>query len=203
MKHIIIFATAMLLYTAAYSQQQAQKNAGMFSLGTRNTLSAFNHDEAIGKGIGGQARLQLSKRINSEWYFDYITSKTNLTARNDYHIGWSLLFYLKNNYDFTRLLQPYLIAGHCFDNTKVFEKANKQNNASRLSMATQAGLGTHVNITPKFDCSLSTQYMLHFGKDIDADTNDGKVLIQKSTNTEMDGHLLFTLSVNYKLKNLW
>ena len=95
------------------------------------------------------------------------------------------------------------MAGHCFDDTKVFEVSNKNNNASRLSMAMQAGAGTHINITRHFDCSLTSQYMVHFGKDIDTEITGGKVLIYRSTNTVPDGHLLFTLSLNYKLLKLW
>jgi hypothetical protein len=202
MNHPIVLATAMLLSTAAFSQLQKVQFNPVISVGTRNTISSFNDDNAIGIGIGGQTRVQLGKRVNSEWFLDYITSKTSLTARNDYHIGWSLLFYLKNNYDFTHLLQPYLIAGHCFDYTQVFELNNRSNSASRLSMATQAGLGTHINITHNFDCSLSSQYMLHLGKEINTNVSSGKPVIQKAGNSGIDGHLLFTISFNYKLFRL-
>ena len=180
------------------------KPAGTFSLGTRNTVSMFNDDDAIGKGIGGQFRIQLSKRINTEWYFDYITSKNgSYTYRNDYHIGWSVMLYTKNNYAFDHLLQPYLIAGHCFDYSKVTEQNVKSNFGDRLSMATQAGIGTHINITQKLDCSLSGQYMLHFGKDIQTTINGNEVIIEKKNFSTPDGHLLFSLSFNYKFFHLW
>jgi hypothetical protein len=197
----LLFVPIATLFAISVSAQQKNYNKfiPVVSVGSRNTLSVFNSDEAIGKGIGAQFRVQFGKRLNSEWYLDYISSKSAPTARNDYHIGWSLLFYLRNNYDFNRLLQPYLIAGHCFDKTQVFELGNKSNQASRLSMATQAGLGTHINITPKFDCSLSGQYMLHFGKEIETDLGGDQPIIQKADHTHMDGHLLFTVSFNYKL----
>lgn len=195
----------LVLTALLFSQQLLSQTSksGMLSLGTRNTFSAFNHDEATGKGIGAQFRLQLSDRINSEWYLDYISSHTVLTARNDYHIGWSLLFYLKNNYGFTHTLQPYLLAGHCFDNTVVFEINNKANSSSRLSMATQAGLGSHINFTPRLDCSISAQYMMHFGKEIEVSTEEEKVIIRKINHTGIEGHFLFTISVNYKIARLW
>jgi len=195
----------LFLTTFLFSQQLLSQSSkiGMLSLGTRNTFSAFNHDKAPGKGIGAQFRLQLSDRINSEWYLDYISSHTALTARNDYHIGWSLLFYLKNNFDCMHTLQPYLIAGHCFDNTVVFEINNNTNSASRLSMATQAGLGTHINFTTRFDCSISAQYMMHFGKEIEAAMEEEKVIIQKADHTGAEGHFLFTISFNYKIARLW
>lgn len=198
----------LLLCASVYAQfgnDDQEWSAGTFSLGTRNTVSMFNEDNAIGKGIGGQFRLQLKKRMNTEWYFDYITSKDgDRTFRNDYHIGWSVMLYTQNNYSFDRLLQPYLIVGHCFDYSKVMAQKDRTNNASRLSMATQAGLGTHVNITNRLDVSLSGQYMLHFGKDIHTETGkDGEIIIEKHDYTHADGHLLFTLSVNYKFCKLW
>lgn len=194
----------LLLPVVLTSSAQSLSHTGTFSLGTRNTLSLFNHDAAAGKGIGGQFRIQASPRLNTEWYFDYITSKNgSLTYRNDYHIGWSVLLYGKNNYDFTRLFQPYFIAGHCFDYTKVSEQDNKSNNASRLSMATQAGMGTHINITSRLDASLSAQYMIHFGKDVAAKEVDNSVLIEKESHSSPEGHLLLTISMNYKFAKLW
>lgn len=164
----------------------------------------FNEDGAVGKGIGAQFRLRLGKKLNSEWYLDYITSKNgSLTYRIDYHIGWSLLFYMGDNYWDDRLFQPYFIVGHCFDKSRVAETGNSPNGASRLSMATQTGFGTHVNISPRLDCSVSGQYMLHFGKDIEVDTGNEKVIIQKAAHSHADGHLLLTVSFNYKLFQLW
>lgn len=182
-----------------------EKPAGTFSLGTRNTVSMFNEDEAIGKGIGGQFRIRLGNKLNSEWYFDYISSKNgSLTYRNDYHIGWSLMFYMGNNFYDDRVFQPYFIVGHCFDKSQVTDQQDKTNRAERLSMATQAGAGTHINITPRFDCSLSAQYMLHFGKDIETSVDEeGGLVIQRTDFTHVDGHMLFTISFNYKLFHLW
>ncbi len=178
--------------------------SGLFSLGTRNTLSIFNEDGSAGKGIGGQFRIRLGKKLNSEWYFDYISSREGSSVyRNDYHIGWSLLFYPGNNFAGDRLLQPYFIAGHCFDKTVVTETGNKGNSANRLSMATQAGWGTHINVTSRFDISLSGQYMLHFGKEISVNENGGAVVIAREDRTHAGGHLLFTLSCNYQLFRLF
>jgi len=199
MKYVLT-ATAMLLFSLC---PFAQNNAGTFSLGTRNTLSLFNEDKIAGKGIGGQFRIQFSDRLNSEWYFDYITSHAGPTFRNDHHIGWSVMLYTRNNHSFDHLFQPYLIAGHCFDHSRVAEKNNTSNSVSRLSMATQAGLGTHINITSKLDCSLSGQYMLHFGKEIHTEIDGSEVVIEKHDHTHADGHLLFTLSFNYKFFKLW
>lgn len=203
-KQLSALAAALCISISLLSQEPDNNPAGTFSLGTRNTISLFNDDNAVGKGIGGQFRIQLGKRLNSEWYFDYITSKNKpYTFRNDYHIGWSVMLYPKHNCSFDRLLQPYLIAGHCFDYTKVAALNDKANSASRLSMATQAGLGTHVNITSKLDCSLSGQYMLHFGKEIETNIKGDEIAIEKKDFSGIDGHLLFTVSFNYKFFHLW
>ncbi len=202
-KKYLFFFLSILFSTLLFAQQTAKNLIGNFSLGTRNTISAFNDDAAIGLGIGGQFRIQLGQKLNSEWYLDYITSETDVTKRNDYHIGWSLMFYSKNNNSFNKTLQPYLLVGHCFDYSKVFEKNNVTNAANRLSMATQAGIGTHINFSDKFDCSISSQYMLHFGKEISTTSQGSKVFVTKNDYSSVEGHLLFSISFNYKLGKLW
>ncbi len=209
----IIFITAagaaVLSPATSYAGEGSlfrQENSGWFSLGTRNTLSLFNEmpEEGVGIGIGGQFRLQLGKRLNTEWYFDYLTSEVgDFAQRNDYHIGWSVMYYPGKHVDFSRLLQPYLILGHCFDYTDVFEKDNRSNHADRLSMATQGGIGTHFNITRALDVSLSGQYMVHFGKEVAADAQVGHTHIEVEDHTHAGGHVLLTVSANYKFVRLW
>lgn len=195
------------LTVPACAQQQPKKqgdDAGLFSVGTRNTFSFFNHDKQIGKGIGGQTRLQLSNRINTEWFFDYITSRhASYTVRNDYHFGWSLMYYPGKQNGFEMRIKPYLLIGHCFDYSKVREQADRNNYADNFTMATQAGIGTHVNVTANLDFSTSIQYMVHFGKDIHAESSDAGVHIEKHDYSTPDGHLLWTISFNYKIKDLW
>ena len=208
MKLYMIIAAMLLLNSsnllAQFNENADFKSGGTISLGTRNTFSMFNNDPGIGVGIGGQTRIQVSDHINTEWFFDYITSKNKTyTNRNDYHFGWSVMYYPGNTVDFSNLLQPYIVAGHCFDYSKVWEQKNKTNYADRWSMATQAGLGTHINITPFFDCSLSAQYMLHFGKEIETNIEKDIVSIEKKDHTSPDGHFLCTVSFNYKLFHLW
>lgn len=200
----LLLLQAITLCAQETSSTNSFKAPGTFSLGTRNTFSLFSHDHAIGKGIGGQLRLQFTDHLGSEWFLDYISSKnSSLTFRNDYHIGWSLMYYPGKHVQFDRLLQPYILAGHCFDYSKVIEQNNSSNYADRWSMAAQAGLGTHINITPKFDCSLSAQYMLHFGKDIQTVQENSKLVIEKENFSTPDGHLLVSVSFNYKLAHLW
>ncbi len=186
-------------------------SSGNFSLGLRSTASLFNSDGGFGSGVGGQFRLQLSERINTEWFADLITTNlSNAGRRTDAHIGWSVMFYLSPNP--TPRFKPYVLAGHCFDYTKIsafstpFE--NRENiSDERWSSAVQMGFGTHLNLTQRFDFSLSAQYMLHLGNDIHAHIEeDGgypTLEIEEHDGTSAEGHLLITLSVNYKIADLW
>ena len=180
--------------------------SGEFSVGTRNAFSHFSdmQNESAGIGIGGQFRVQFSDRINSEWFLDYISSEIGSKGiREDYHIGWSLMYYFDKTPGFKKLLKPYLLLGHCFDYTEVTDKEKPTIGKSRFSMATQAGLGTHFNITPQLDISLSTQYMLHFGKEIEAHEQEGVFIINQAEHNHVGGHLLTVLSINYKIAKLW
>src|ERR1041384_6250821 len=96
-----LFITALLLpasITAFAADTNEKENfAERFSIGTRNTISMFSDDAATGTGIGGQIRYRVLDRLNTEWYSDYITSHTSITHREDYHIGWSLMYYFGRN----------------------------------------------------------------------------------------------------------
>ena len=204
--HLIITAFILFQCTSSYAQnnQEDDNAAGTVSIGTRNSFSLFNDDPGTGIGIGGQTRVQVSDHVNTEWFLDYISSKNKtITTRNDYHIGWSVMYYPGSVVDFSNLLQPYIIAGHCFDYSKVSEQKNKSNYVDRWTMATQAGLGTHINISRQLDCSLAAQYMLHFGKDIETITDKEIVYFEKKNFSTANGHLLVSLSFNYKLFHLW
>ncbi|MFK7783871.1 MAG: outer membrane beta-barrel protein [Crocinitomicaceae bacterium] len=203
MKKVLVFLA--LAPTFLFSQELNLKNTqgGVFSLGVRNTVSAFNghENESPGFGVGGQFRLQFADRVNSDWFFDYITSDIDdVASRTDYHIGWSVLYYLTENPS-TRL-RPYLLAGHCFDYT-IIEAYDSGERGTRFSSAVQAGAGVHFNLTPRLDLSFVTQYMLHLGNDLHAEVHNGHLHFHDSHETGVEGHLLFHLSINYKIADLW
>jgi hypothetical protein len=137
------------------AQQERKYNpAGILSLGGRTTVSLFNDDknEMTGTGVGGQFRLRFSDAVNTDWFFDYITSDIlNYAHRTDYRIGWSVLFYPMNHLayfhqpkDFKPKFRPYILAGHCFDPSRIEAKEgtspmNGAMYAERWSSAVQAG----------------------------------------------------------------
>jgi hypothetical protein len=213
-----LLALMLLFSSFSFSQVDVNKtkdfrttDGGTFSLGVRSTGSFFGVDGNAGYGAGGQFRLQLLRWLNTEWFADYITTNiSDLGKREDFHIGWSVMFYpfrFKQKW-----FQPYLLAGHCFDYTKVtpFSTAtvdNSHNIESRWSAAAQLGLGTHFHIGNRFDIGFSAQYMFHLGKEIHADVVDNsgqrELHVETHTGNILEGHLLVTLNFNVKIADLW
>jgi hypothetical protein len=204
---ILLWAMLPLL---AFSQTENLKlknhHGGLFSLGMRTTVSAFNHGSWQGTsvGAGGQFRLQFHDRINTEWFADYMTSQIGSTGnRQDAHIGWSVMFYPLKDKTFTKIMKPYLVMGHCFDYTKVAENVNPDNSAERWSSAIQFGVGNHFNITERFDLTFVAQYMFHLGGHVEAHEEEGVFAIHSHDGINLEGHILFTLGINYKIADLW
>jgi opacity protein-like surface antigen len=205
----------MLLGASAlvWSQEKTTyTEKGQLSLGLRTTTSVFGHDPVPGLGVGGQFRLQILDYINTEWFADYISMDLKgAGTRNNTHIGWSVMFYPKKLNRFV----PYVIAGHCFDYAKVTplstpydDRSNES--ISRWSSAVQAGLGTHFYLTDRFNMTFSAQYMMHLGNHLDYELEEtalGWYLDTAPTththDARLEGHILLTFSINYRLADFW
>lgn len=184
---------------------------GHFSLGLRTTTSLFGNDNVPGLGTGGQFRLQLFDRLSTEWFADWITTDLKgAGTRNSAHIGWSVLFYPTSS----RAVMPYFIAGHCFDYNRVTPLSTAFNNRSdeqidRWSSAVQAGVGSHFFLTERFNVSLAAQYMLHLGEHLEYElqpVGNGYFLNMSHSGeheTGFEGHVLLTLSINYRIGDSW
>jgi hypothetical protein len=169
-------------------------------------LSAFNDGawNNTSTGVGGQFRIQLSDRVNTDWFFDHFSGSVGDHAhRNDLHIGWSVLYYLLPAAEKPPLLQPYLLAGHCFDRSLLRSNTDPLVHAERWSSAVQAGLGTHINLSDRSDISLVSQYMIHLGTDVHAHVHEGEVEFEEHHGADLEGHLLLHISYNYKLFDAW
>lgn len=204
MRSLIILLTFLQVHVAQ-AQHAAEKQSGNFSLGVRSTVSAFSHGENnVGYGAGGQFRIQLTDRINTEWFLDVLSGNIeNKAQRMDYHIGWSVMYYIIDPRAFTRKVTPYAVAGHCFDYTRISVNENNEVVKGRWSSAVQAGVGFHYNITPQLDVSPQVQYMLHLGRELHAHVTNEGVEIEEHPHSGWEGHLLFNISMNYKFARLW
>ncbi|MFB6307183.1 MAG: hypothetical protein ABEH43_09400 [Flavobacteriales bacterium] len=196
----------MILFNIVYAYSQDSTDAGMISLGGRNTFSFFGGENinTVGTGMGGQFRLRLSDRVNTEWYADILSSKgEGRLYRRDYHIGWSV-FYYPFNYKSTpsKLLRPFLEGGHCFDHTEM-KISNENRDIQRLSSAVQLGFGTHFDITERADLTVKSQYMMHLGTNVHAHKEERNIELEKHEGGALEGHLLVTISFNYQIFHLW
>lgn len=184
-----------------------------FSLGIRSTQSLFGSSGYPGMGFGGQFRIRLGKKLNTEWFADHI--KTDLGGvghRETAHIGWSVMFYPFNSEVEKGAFLPYILAGHCFDFAKIngyehrgISEESTRFETKRWSSAVQAGVGASYYLTPRFDASFSVQYMSHLGNDLHASVAEiyfpevGPHLVNngKPDQLALEGHLLLAFSLNY------
>ena len=204
MKKALLVVALFPFFGSSQSLNIKKTQSGLFSLGVRSTVSTFNGGESAnnGLGVGGQFRLQLADRINTEWYADYIQGNLgDYASRTDYHIGWSVMYYFTDKPN--PLLKPYFVVGHCFDGTKLMDNTDRTNSVSKKSSAVQAGLGFHLNLSERMDLSFNTQYMIHLGGDVHAHYEDNHVHFEKVKGTGLEGHLLFHIGINYKIADLW
>jgi hypothetical protein len=204
----------LLFAFSGFAQMKIKGNeGGIFTLGVRSTLSTFSNAGANGLGFGGQARMRIGKRLNTEWFADYINNDIQgIAKRSDAHIGWSVIFYpFKAPIEKGKFV-PFLLAGHCFDYTRLKENDKplqglKGSAVERWSSAVQAGLGLHYLVSERIDLTLATQYMSHLGNDIHAEIhihdNVKEIHFSNKHGGSLEGHLLFTLSVNFNLVDLW
>ena len=204
-KKLVLFCSFIPMVSMA--QQQVDKESGYFSLGIRTAFSAFSDAGYSGMGYGGQYRIRVLERMNTDWFADYITTDiAGIAKREDMHIGWSILAYPFNAQMTAGKFTPYILAGHCFDWTKV-SKNDSPMAKEKWSSAVQAGLGMHYNVTDRMDISLTAQYMMHLGKAVHAEVFeiDGKkdVMITKSPVSGVEGHMLINLSMNVRLFDMW
>lgn len=197
---LTFFNLFFLCALAQNAEAPKKNNAGWFSLGARSTLSAFS-DEGAGLGTGGQFRIQLANQVNTDWFADYIAINIKDKVRSDYyHIGWSVLFYPVKE---VKKVQPFALAGHCFDYNRVTLINSPTTTADRWGSAVQAGFGAHFNITDRFDVTLMSQYMIHLSTVLETEIGDNYVTIVEEKSTTLHGHLLTTVSLNYKIGKLW
>ncbi len=197
---LVFFNLFFLCSLAQVAETPKKNNAGWFTLGGRTTVSAFSH-EGAGLGTGGSFKIQLANQVNTDWFADYITINIKDKVRSDYyHIGWSVLFYPMKE---PKKVQPFILAGHCFDYNKVTIINSPDLSFDRWGSAVQAGLGAHFNLTERFDVTLMSQYMIHLSTVLHTHVGDDYITISEEKNTTLHGHLLTTLSLNYKIGKLW
>lgn len=204
---VVVTLIAQIEVTAQENRKDTtlsqSNNAGWLSLGGRSTISTFS-DEGFGLGTGGQIRIQMSNKVNTDWFGDYIIINDGKVRSEYIHIGWSVLFYPFEKFQYpNRTMQPFILAGHCFDYNQKTVLANPSVSNERWGSAVQIGIGTHFNLSSKFDITVMSQYMIHLTKELEVEESGGVYTIEKRSPNILQDHLLTTVSLNYKLFKLW
>lgn len=201
----------MLSFGALSQETESLLEKGHVTLGLRSTTSVFGHDGVPGLGTGGHYRIQFLDKLSTEWFADWITMDLKgAGTRANAHIGWSVLFYPKKMNRFT----PYLMAGHCFDYARVTPLSTafvdrSSEKLERWSSAVQVGAGAHYFLSDRFNLTFAAQYMLHLGNHLDYElqtVGNGYYLNTNATGSHeesLEGHVLLTLSLNYRIADLW
>lgn len=204
MRYFALLCCCMILsFSNAQENFEVEKGKGDFSVGLRSTTSFFDNTNSgqPGLGTGGDFRIRLADRVNTDWFADYIMSTNNNLKRNDFHIGWSVLFYPFNYLN--KGFKPYVLAGHCFDYSQYIDLKNFNHRADRWSSAIQGGIGTHYYFTERFDMIFQAQYMMHLGTHLEAEMVNSQLEFVTETGALSEGHLLITVGFNYKIGKLW
>jgi opacity protein-like surface antigen len=221
MKNILI-VLFILISCFAFGQDanklSVNSKKGELSLGIRSTGSIFSASgNNFGIGAGWQLRYRMSEKFNTEWFADWITTDINgLGQRYDAHIGESMIIYPFNKVGVKNTFTPYIMGGFCGDYTKIetnlyfddIENSYITESKDRWSFATQLGIGTHYNITEKFDISFSSQYVLHFGADLHSESETNSLgqeylHIHQEEGGGLEGHWFLTISANFVFFDLF
>ncbi len=211
--HLSLFLVLLMSYNFSFAQDESILiNPGSAGIGMRTTASIFLGDNASGTGTGGQAKILFARRVNSEWFADYMNSSVGINGyRKDIHIGWSVQFAVNKGGYQTRKPIPFVEAGQCFDWTTVgFVKNISSENAIPqtaernhpvFSAATQAGGGVSIFPVSRLELCAEVQYMIHLGKDVHLEFGENNYAfeINESKGTSFDGHILGTLSISWYL----
>jgi hypothetical protein len=208
-RHIIVFLLLFvsILHAVDSFAQRPMKlkytESGVFAVGLRSGVVLSNSSSGwnLGQGLGLQARIMATSHINTEWYFEIFQGGyTPEGVRTDGHIGGLVLLYPQHK---LQRVAPFLAVGPNADYVKLRERLNKQNFVSRWSLGVQSGIGIQINLTRRSDMTISTQYMVHFGKALLLPLEDSAIILLPQTGSGVDGHFIANVSFNYKIADLW
>lgn len=204
----IIIVFILLLPITGFSQEEIySRENGILTFGTRSSVTLSPQGDNVGTGFGGVMRLKFSRRINSEWFADYITSNiAGLARKTDNQLGGAVLFYPFNSFVEQGRKIPFLVLGQALVNSRITKNGLNGETASQWYPLANAGIGGHWYFTNKFDFSLSCQYMQPLGRGIEASEfsgSQGEREITINENVRTPGYFFLNLSFNATIADLW
>lgn len=179
------------------------KRSGLSSVGLMRVSfnSIINENGFPPIGTGAHGRIQLSNHLVYEGFFDFISYSNDYSRRNDIRFGPNLLIYFRKK--IVPIFQPYLTVGTTVGCDFYFDLSNRKNKRKSWFYGAQIGLGTHFNLTPRVDISLTCQYLISFSRNIETNTTNEVVEYVKAKGYSPRNQLTTVLSINYRIFDLW
>ena len=210
LKTLLVLLMSLLCTVPMVAQEKATNGqSGYFSITRRSSVSmwSLNQWKLSGLGLGTAFRIQFSRRLNSEWYADFIkTQYKGKVYRWDRHLTNTLMYYFRDLDTFKHKFHPFISASvFCLDFTKIEEVGPGGKSLQRFSFSQQFGLGTHYFLTERFDISFYAQYYNHLVNDIHIEEQeDGTIdLVATKGRISLEGHMFLVFSVGYRIGDLW
>jgi hypothetical protein len=194
----------LVAHGVAAQSQDTKLQGGRVGIGMRNSVNLLGGNKMFGIGAGGQWKLSFGPRVNTDFFVDLIDSKGEHNSfRKDYHIGWGVQFALPKSGFGSHRFVPYVIAGQCFDLTRVGVVTQTQSPLI-FSVAIQGGTGVSSFVHRSVELNLQLQYMMHMTQHVHLQFDEAGLAtyeVEKGATTE--GHLLLTFSMTFYLLQLW
>jgi len=185
------------------------EKSGYFSVTSRTSISMWglNQWKLSGLGKGTAFRIQISDRLNTEWYGDFIkTQYKGKVYRWDRHLTNSIMFYFKKPDTLKHKFHPFISASvFCLDFTHIESIGPGGQSMQRFSLSQQFGIGSHFFLTERADLSVYMQYYNHLGNDIHIEElADGTIQLEEHRGRiSLEGHMFFVFSAGYRIGDLW
>ena len=197
----------------AIAQDVQTKNpySGDLQFGLRGTLNPFLKNAASWISYGAQIRIKVSRRVNTEWFADYFPATIKWSAeRRDIRMGSAIQYYPLHEIYTGKECTPYFSIGPTSTYTRISSREfnSQQWEAKRWSFGVIAGMGMLLNVSRKFTFGFVTQYCAQLATEFKFQNatiigvSDSQTTLP-DTKVSYEGQLLFCMSVNYTLGDLW
>ncbi len=176
---------------------------GIFAVGLRYDVGAAWVDSAIriAQGPGVQCRLLLIRKLNLEGYLGLHQGIYNEAAfRRDVLMELAAMYYPQRR---LQRVAPFLLLGGGMNSVALVDRSNLRRRVGSQSPGLQLGMGFHVHLTWRSDLTLAATYRSYYTSRIELLSTETVLATLPPANRRADGRLSMTLSMNYKITDLW
>ncbi len=204
--HGLILLGGMCISPEAGAQKPLRikfTDPGVFAVGLRYDLGAGWIDSAvrIAQGPGVQCRLILIRKLNLEGFIGLQQGIYNEAAfRRDVLVELAAMYYPQRR---LQRVAPFLLLGGGVNSVALVDRSNLRRRVGSQSPGLQLGMGFHVHLTWRSDLTLAATYRTYYTTRIALISAETVQATLPPANRRTDGRLYVTLSMNYKIADLW